>query len=74
MILPTPRMEMPGANGLVLVEWLGDEPLTIQTTERQYLFTTDRRRLYMTAGDYAMAAAHVEGIVLTESAAQLVTP
>ncbi len=66
VVLPRSRLAVPGAAGLVLVEWVGDGPLTIQATARQYLFTDARRRLYMTAEDYAAAAAHIDGLVLAE--------
>lgn len=66
-VIPTPRQAMPGADGLVLVEWQGDAPMVMHTSQRDYVFTEDRRRLYMTVGDYAAAAASVDGIVIVSA-------
>lgn len=66
VVLTTPRIQMPG--GLVLVEWQGDVPFSMQTSERQYAFTAERRQLYMTSADYAAAAAHIDGLVIVEPA------
>ena len=67
-VIPTPRQPMPGADGLVLVEWQGEDTLTINTADRQYVFSEKRRRLYMTTSDYAATAAHVDGVVVVELA------
>lgn len=64
LVLSQQRLVMPGP--LVLVEWQGEGPLTINTSSRRYLFTPDRRQLYMTAEDYAALAQHVDGVVIVQ--------
>ena len=73
-VIPTPRQVMPGADGLVLVEWDGDVPMTIDTSERSYVFTDERRRLYMTSGDYAASAAVIDGLLIVSPSPDPTSP